>query len=113
MNAALDRPRLMIRDGHRRHFVAVADILWIESLGNYARVHALSARYIHRATMTELDEQLAPYGFARIHRQAIVNARRIVRLQPAGSGRYEAQLDTGSRLRVSRTFRRALLLTLM
>ena len=44
----------------------------------------------------------------RIHRTAIVNGARVVRLRPAGSGQYEALLDTGLRLRVSRTFRRAL-----
>lgn len=98
-------PRFAIRDGHRTHFVPVADILWVESFGNYARVHTPSARYIHRATMAQLTEQLAPSGFARIHRTAIVNVARIVRVKPAGSGQYEVHLDTGLRLRVSRTFR--------
>jgi two-component system LytT family response regulator len=102
-------PRLAIRDGHRAHFVPIADVLWVESFGNYARVHTPSARFIHRATMARLAEQLAPHGFARVHRTAIVNAARVVRLRPAGSGQYEAFLDTGLRLRVSRTFRHHLL----
>jgi two-component system LytT family response regulator len=101
-------PRLTIRDGHRTHFVAIPDILWVESFGNYARVHTAAGRFIHRATMTQLAEQLAPHGFARIHRTAIVNARRVVRLRPTGSGQYEAHLDVGLRLRVSRTFRSGL-----
>lgn len=98
-------PRLAIRDGHRAHFVPLADVLWVESFGNYARVHTAAARFIHRATMAQLAEQLAPHGFARLHRSAIVNVGRIARLRPAGSGQYEALLDTGVRLRVSRTFR--------
>jgi two-component system, LytTR family, response regulator len=103
--AAAAVPRFAIRDGHRTHFVPIADILWVESFGNYARVHTPVARYIHRATMAQLAEQLAPHGFARIHRTAIVNTGRLVRLRPAGSGQYEAHLDTGLRLRVSRTYR--------
>jgi two-component system LytT family response regulator len=98
-------PRLAIRDGRGGHFVPMADVLWIESYGNYARVFTAQTRYLHRATMASLAEQLAPHGFVRIHRTAIVNAARVVRLRPAGSGEYEAVLDTGARLRVSRTFR--------
>jgi two-component system LytT family response regulator len=98
-------PRFSIRDGRRGHFVPMADILWVESFGNYARVHTTGARYLHRATMEHLAEQLAPHGFVRIHRSVIVNAARIVRLQPEGSGQYEALLDSGRRLRVSRRYR--------
>lgn len=108
-----DAPRFAVRDGHRVHLVPVRDILWVESFGNYARVHTPAARHIHRATMTRLAEQLTPYGFVRVHRTAIVNGARVVRLRPAGSGRVEALLDTGVRLRVSRTFREALALALV
>lgn len=103
-----DAARLAIRDGHRSHFVPVRDILWVESFGNYARVYTPRERFIHRATMAQLAEQLAPHGFARIHRSAIVNVGRVVHLRPTGSGQYAAQLDTGVRLRVSRTFRAAI-----
>ena len=101
--------RLALRDGYRTHVVPVSDVLWVESYGNYTRVYTPVARYIHRATMVGLSEELAPHGFARIHRSAIVNTARIVRLQPRGSGQYEAVLDTGLRLRVSRTYRAALI----
>ena len=101
-------PRLVLRDGHRTHVVPVSDVLWVESYGNYTRVYTPLARYIHRATMLGLTEELTPHGFARIHRSAIVNAARIVRVHPRGSGQYEAVLDTGLRLRVSRTYRGAL-----
>ena len=102
---ALAAPRVVIRDGRREHYVRVADILWVESYGNYARVYATGGRYIHRATMQRIQTQLAPHGFARIHRTMIVNVARVVRVQPMGSGQCEAVLDTGIRLRVSRTYR--------
>jgi two-component system LytT family response regulator len=80
-------------------------VLWVESFGNYARVYTTVSRYTHRATMASLAEQLGPLGFARIHRTAIVNSARVVRLQPRRNGQYEVLLDTGLRLRVSRTYR--------
>lgn len=100
-------PRLAVRDGYRTHIVPLADILWVESCGNYTRVHTAVARYTHRATMVGLADELTPRGFARIHRSAIINAARVVRLQPRRNGQYEVVLDTGIRLRVSRTYRGA------
>ena len=100
--------RLSVRDGYRTHVIPIPDVLWVESFGNYVRLYTTVARYTHRTTMAEMAEQLAPHGFARIHRTAVVNALRIVRLQPRRNGQYEALLDTGLRLRVSRTYRGAI-----
>ncbi|HYD51041.1 MAG TPA: LytTR family DNA-binding domain-containing protein [Gemmatimonadaceae bacterium] len=104
-DAERDAPRLTLRDGHRTHVVPVHEVLWIESFGNYARVYTAGARYIHRATMTTLAAQLAPHGFARIHRAVIVNTARIRQIRPKGSGQCDALLDTGVRLPVGRTYR--------
>lgn len=104
----LSMGRFAIRDGHRTHLVPVADLLWVESFGNYARVYTPTTRYIHRATMASIAEHLAPYGFVRIHRTVIVNSAHVTQLRPRGSGQYEVTLDTGTRLRVSRTFRNVL-----
>jgi two-component system LytT family response regulator len=100
--------RFAVRDGRRTHLVSVADVLWIESFGNYARVYTPTSRFIHRATMASIAAELAPHGFARIHRTVIVNVAHIRQIRPKGSGQYEVVLDTGTRLRVSRTFRNAL-----
>jgi two-component system, LytTR family, response regulator len=100
--------RFAVRDGHRTHLVPIADLLWIESFGNYARVYTSGRRYIHRATMASITEKLVPHGFARIHRTVIVNMDRIAEIHPRGSGQHEVVLDTGAKLRVSRTFRAAL-----
>jgi DNA-binding LytR/AlgR family response regulator len=101
---------LTIRDGPRTLFVPMADILWVDSLGNYAVVHTSARRYIHRGTMARLAAELGPHGFTRIHRKVIVNARRVVRLRSSKSGHF-AQLDTGTRLRIGRTFEHALMHT--
>ena len=99
--------RFAIRDGRRTRLVPVTDLLWIESFGNYARVHTTTGRFVSRATMASISEQLAPHGFARIHCKVIVNVARVTQLRPRGSGQVEVVLDTGTRLRMSRTFRSA------
>ena len=100
--------RLVVHDRGLPRSLPLADVLWIESFGNYARVQTRSARFLHRATMAELERELAPHGFWRIHRTLLVNAAHVRELRPTGAshGRV-ALLDTGQRLRVSRRFRNA------
>ena len=95
-------PRLVVRDGSRTHLVPLESILWVESYGNYARVHTATARYLHRVTMARLTNALAPYGFRRIHRKVLVSGARVRAFRPRGN-EHEALLVTGQRLPVSRT----------
>jgi two-component system LytT family response regulator len=99
-------PRLILRDGRRTYLVPTASVLWIESYGNYVRVHTDGARYLHRTTMARLAAALAPYGFWRIHRRVVVNGARVRALRPRGQCR-EAVLETGHVLRASRGFQLA------
>jgi DNA-binding LytR/AlgR family response regulator len=96
-------PRLILRDGRRTHLVPTASVLWIESYGNYVRVHTDGARYLHRTTIARLAEALAPHGFWRIHRRVVVNGARVRTFRPRGHCR-EAVLETGHVLRASRGF---------
>jgi DNA-binding LytR/AlgR family response regulator len=99
-------PRLVLRDGRRTHLVPTASVLWIESYGNYVRVHTDAARYLHRMTLARLAGALAPHGFWRIHRGVVVNGARVRTFRPRGHGRV-AVLETGHVLRASRSFRPA------
>ena len=99
-------PRLILRDGSRTHLVPTASVLWIESYGNYVRVHTDSARYLHRTTIARLADALAPYGFWRIHRRVVVNGARVRTFRRRAHG-GEAVLETGHVLRASRSFRHA------
>ena len=49
--------RMAVRDGYRTQIVPIADVLWVESFGNYARVYTTVARYTHRGTMARLTDE--------------------------------------------------------
>lgn len=82
--------------------VPLSDILYIESQGHAAVIHALkpdfqSARtYRFYATLTSLEEQLSSQGFLRIQKSYLVNMKRLKRF-----GCSEAVLDNGTVLPVS------------
>ena len=97
--------RFLIREDGRRFFVPVEQITWLESYGNYVRLHAGGKSYLHRMTMAQVEAALDPGHFARIHRSYIVNLGAVLEVQPWFSGDYLVVLRDGIKLRLSRTYR--------
>ena len=96
---------LAIKDGTEVTRVELADILWIDAAGDYMCVHALEQTHIMRRTMKELEEELDPRLFVRIHRSAIVNIKFVQKLVSHISGEYHLILSNGTELKVSRSHR--------
>ncbi|HEX6052976.1 MAG TPA: response regulator [Gemmatimonadaceae bacterium] len=101
--------RFTVRDGERYVLVRVADVDWAEASANYVRLHVGPRTYQMRTTMSELERQLDPVQFTRIHRSAIVNLDRVREIRPEWHGEYEVALTTGTTLRLSRGYRDRLL----
>jgi len=102
--------RFVVKDASGYRLLRTADIDWIESAGNYVRIHSSSgAAFIVRITMVELERSLDPEQFARIHRSSIVNLDRITELRPATSGDFHVLLSSGTSVRMSRHYRDRLL----
>ena len=102
------KDRFLIKKLGREFLVRVQDIDWVESSGNYVNLHVGRRVYPLRETMTGIGERLAPLGFQRVHRSAIVNLDRITEIVPFESGDGEARLSTDARVPVSRRFKRDL-----
>ena len=89
-------------------FLRVTDIDWIEAADYYTCLHVGTATHILRRSLAELESELLPRGFARTHRSTIVNLTRIARLTRSADDEHEIELRDGTRLKLSRRFRRAL-----
>ena len=96
--------RFAVRGERSTVFVPVQDVAWIESDGNYARLHTVDDTHRLRATLSGLEERLGG-AFVRVHRSLIVRVDRIRALEPLGQGDYVVILDTGTRLTSSRSYR--------
>lgn len=94
--------RIPIRTGERVVFVAVDDIVWIKASGNTVLIHVADATHELRETMTSLAARLDPRHFARVHRSAIINVRRVKAINPWFNGHHVVTMDTGQQLRMSR-----------
>ncbi|MDI9240666.1 LytTR family DNA-binding domain-containing protein [Lysobacter sp. LF1] len=109
--------KLAVRDGGRTVRVDLSSIRWIDAAGDYMCIHtdgdtAQGETLVLRATMRDLEKQLDPQRFPRIHRSTIVNARRVVEMRPHTNGEGFLRLDCGQELKLSRTHRDKLALLL-
>ncbi len=87
--------------------VGLADVIWIESQGNYLALHTRVGSHLVRDTLSAFEARLDPARFVRIHRRVIVAVDRIAAIQPTGNGDALASLVDGQELRVSRSHRAA------
>jgi two-component system LytT family response regulator len=84
------------------------DIEWIEAAGVYVTLHVGAKEVLYRAALNDLTRKLDPMRFVRIHRSAIVNIESVSHLQPISHGEFEVVMKSGSKSRISRTYRAAL-----
>lgn len=96
--------RLVIHAPGRVFFLRAEEIDWIESAGNYVRIHVGPEAHLHRETMRELEARLDPERFLRIHRSTIVNLDQVRDLKPLFHGGYVVTLKDGTELASSRNY---------
>jgi two-component system, LytTR family, response regulator len=100
---------LTVSAQNRTQFVRVDDVDWMEADGKYVRLHTGPRAHLIRGSLAAVAERLDPAHFVRIHRSTVVNVARIREVQPWMGGDHLAILHDGTQLRVSRTYRGALL----
>jgi len=90
------------RGGHVR--VSSADLDWIEAARDYVLLHTPTRSYIHRLTMTALEEMLDPQLLTRVHRSAFVNLARVQEVPRLGKGLISLTLRDGVNVAVGPTY---------
>lgn len=100
--------RFLVKSGGRVLFVGFDEIDWIESDGNYVKLHAGGRTHVMRETMSSIEQRLAGRRFARIHRTRIVNLDRVNALDARGNGEYDVVLRDGTKFPVGRAYREEL-----
>ena len=99
---------LTIKSAGQVAFVSLPDIDWIEAADYYAGLHVGPKTHLLRRSIAELEQELDPALFCRIHRSTIVNLNRVRGLKLDEDGDYTVQLENGTTLRLSRRYRKQL-----
>jgi two-component system LytT family response regulator len=95
--------RILIRDGARVQVIPAASIDYIEAQDDYVQVLASGRSWLKSQRLAELEEQLDPGAFLRVHRSYIVSLAAIERIDPSGKDGHCAVLRGGARIPVSRS----------
>lgn len=97
---------ISIKDSGEITRVLVANIDWVDAAGDYMCIHTNDGQtHILRRTMKELEQELDPRLFVRVHRSAIVNVGTIAKLQMLANGEHQLMLTNGQSVKVSRSYK--------
>lgn len=97
--------RLTIKLTGRTILLPTNEVDWIETYGNYLKVHAGRESHLIRGTMQSLETKLDPEKFVRVHRSVIVNIEKVKEIYPRSNGDQDLVLQNGQQLMLSRNFR--------
>jgi len=100
------RKRFLVPARGKTVVVEADSIDWIEADDYYVSLHCGAQKHLLRETMDDLEQELDPQHFFRVHRSAIVNLARVREIHPLFRGDCELKLLDGASVRLSRGRRR-------
>jgi two-component system LytT family response regulator len=100
--------RLLVTEDHRILLIPTRDIELIQVAGKHVKIFVRDRCYLTRQSLRSVEDRLDKVRFARVHRSTIINLEQIVELRPLLHGDCEVVLTRGTRVTVSRRFRRRL-----
>lgn len=101
--------RLIIKHEGAIHFLEYAEIRWVEAYDYYVKIHVADRFFLVRKSLKSLAEDLPSAHFIRVHKSALVNLQYIQRMEPIHQGAYTMFLSEGQRIKVSKTYSKAIL----
>lgn len=90
--------RIVVKSAGEVCFLKTRDIDWIEAADYYACLHVGQRNHLLRRSLADLEGELDPEIFCRVHRSSIVNLERVRGLKLHEDGEFEVVLDTGARV---------------
>jgi two-component system LytT family response regulator len=94
--------RIFVKDSNRIVPIPLAVLERAEGADDYVTLHTIGKQYLVSIRLSELEAQLPPSHFLRIHRSHIVNLEFITVIGPYDAARVEVAMKSGIRIVASR-----------
>jgi len=94
--------RIFIQEGDNCWIVRVADLMLLESEGNYTRIYFGESNPIVARSLNYMEHRLDPTLFFRANRKSIINLKYVKHIEPQPNGGFAVRLQSGSEIDVSR-----------
>ncbi len=101
--AARPLERILVRDGPKVHVIPVSKIDYVEAQDDYISIRSGGKEYLKQETLSEVEAELDPSRFIRIHRSYLLNIERLARIELYAKDSRVAILTDGTKLLVSRS----------
>jgi len=93
--------RIFIKDGEQCFFIPIQQIYYIESVGNYVRLHFRDKKSLLHRSLNYLEEKLPGEHFFRTSRQEIININFIKNIVPYFNNTLQVEMETGIKIDLS------------
>lgn len=83
-SAEKEQPFMFVKTEYRLEKVRYEDILYIEGMGEYRRIHLVGKKLLTLQALSELEQQLAARNFCRVHKSYIISIDRMESIERDG-----------------------------
>lgn len=94
-----DDQSIVVKSNKKNHMLKVADILYVESLDDYVKIHLQHKTLVCYLRLSALEEQISDPALIRVHRSFLVNLKHV-----SVFTHYELELE-GTKIPVGRKYR--------
>jgi two-component system LytT family response regulator len=101
--AGVPLARLLVRQGAKVQVIPAEKLDWVEAQDDYVSLRSEGKSYLKQQTLTDLEKQLDPTRFVRIHRSYLLNLERLARIETESGEPKAVLLTDGTRLPLSRS----------
>jgi two-component system LytT family response regulator len=95
--------RIVVKTGSKVQIFPVDKLDYVQAQDDYIALYCESRNYLKHQTILDIEHQLDPSHFARLHRSYIVNLERIMRIEPFTKDSRVVVLRDGTKIPVSRS----------
>ena len=95
--------RILVREKGDVHVIPAQDVIAIEAADDYVVIHTPEQSHIKQARLSNLEAQLDPQMFCRIHRSTLINLDYLTHIETEGKDTRFAHLRNGKTFSISRS----------
>ena len=94
--------KIFIKDGEKCYYIALHEIRYFESMGNYVKVFFKNSKPMILRSLNSLEERLSPDHFFRANRKYIINLNHITGIENWFNGGLQVTLSENEKIEISR-----------
>jgi two-component system LytT family response regulator len=94
--------RILIRERGQTHVIPIESVEYVEAQDDYILIHSAEKSWMKTQSLSELERQLDPHKFVRVHRSYLLNIACMLSMERLPNDSHAAVLRCGDKIPISR-----------